>query len=64
MTLELSCHNPMPLDFSSQRESSRSPELNVADSAPGSPTGNGGSSAFTIVTPKGRAKSESYPALN
>ncbi|XP_048518488.1 zinc finger protein Gfi-1 isoform X1 [Dendroctonus ponderosae] len=58
MTLELSCHNPMPLDFSSQRENSRSPELNVADSAPGSPvpTENGGSSAFTIVTPSGRAK--------
>ncbi|CAG9768708.1 unnamed protein product [Ceutorhynchus assimilis] len=59
MALELSCHNAsMPLDFSSQRESSRSPELNVSDSAPASPlpTGNVGSSAFTVVTPKGRDK--------
>ncbi|KAL1512954.1 hypothetical protein ABEB36_002452 [Hypothenemus hampei] len=60
MALELSCHNvtAMPLDFSSQRASSRSPELNVADSAPGSPvaTETGGTSAFTVVTPKGREK--------
>ncbi|XP_066143402.1 zinc finger protein Gfi-1b isoform X1 [Euwallacea fornicatus] len=55
MALELSCHNSaMPLDFSSQRESSRSPELNVADSAPGSPVPTAGNSAFTVVTPKGR----------
>ncbi|XP_050308356.1 zinc finger protein Gfi-1 isoform X2 [Anthonomus grandis grandis] len=58
MALELSCHAAMPLDFSSQRETSRSPELNVSDSAPVSPLASesAGSSAFTVVTPKGRDK--------
>ncbi|XP_060517533.1 zinc finger protein 383 [Cylas formicarius] len=58
MALELSCHSTMPLDFSSNgsnRESSKSPEVNVSDSVPASPTGTG-NSAFTVVTPKGRTK--------
>lgn len=42
----------MPLDFSSgsNRDNSGSPEVNVSDSAHSPP----GSSAFTVVTPKGR----------
>lgn len=51
MALELSSH--MPLDYSnsgSNRDTSASP-VNVSDSAPSSPPG---SSAFTVVTPKGR----------
>ncbi|CAG9826045.1 unnamed protein product [Diabrotica balteata] len=53
MTLELSTHPTMPLDFSngSNRDDSGSPEVNVSDSPNSSPPG---SSAFTIVTPKGR----------
>lgn len=53
MALELSSQPSMPLDFSSgsNRENSGSPEVNVSDSPPSSPRG---SSAFTIVTPKGR----------
>lgn len=53
MTLELNTHPTMPLDFSngSNRDDSGSPEVNVADSPGSSPPG---SSAFTIVTPKGR----------
>ncbi|XP_076255074.1 uncharacterized protein LOC143193037 isoform X3 [Rhynchophorus ferrugineus] len=69
MALELSCHSSaMPLDFSSsgnQRESSRSPEVNVSDSAPASPMrspslpeSSVGNSAFTVVTPKGREKND------
>lgn len=61
MTLELS-HTSMPLDFSSGssssingREQSGSP-INVSDSSPSSPPGN--SSAFTVVTPKGRNESK------
>lgn len=52
MALELSSHPPMPLDYSNggTRENSSSP-VNVSDSAPSSPPG---SSAFTVVTPKGR----------
>ncbi|XP_015840150.1 zinc finger protein Gfi-1 isoform X2 [Tribolium castaneum] len=52
MALELSSHPPMPLDYSNggTRENSTSP-VNVSDSAPSSPPG---SSAFTVVTPKGR----------
>lgn len=53
MALELSSHSLMPLDYSnsgSNRENSGSP-VNVSDSAPSSPPG---SSAFTVVTPKGR----------
>lgn len=54
MALELSTHpSAMPLDYSSgsNRDNAGSPEVNVSDSAPSSPPG---SSAFTIVTPKGR----------
>lgn len=52
MALELSSQPSMPLDFSSSnRENSGSPEVNVSDSPSSSPRG---SSAFTIVTPKGR----------
>ncbi|XP_017785337.1 PREDICTED: zinc finger protein Gfi-1b-like [Nicrophorus vespilloides] len=54
MAMELSSHNPMPLDFSSGaiRGNSGSPvNHHQADSAPSSPPG---SSAFRIVTPKGR----------
>lgn len=52
MALELSSH--MPLDFSNagMRDNSNSP-VNVSDSAPSSPPG---SSAFTVVTPKGRER--------
>lgn len=71
MALELGSHNSsMPLDFSSQRENSRSPELNVADSAPGSPQATeevaapSGSSAFTVVTPKGRNPGEQSEFYN
>nr|XP_022910676.1 zinc finger protein Gfi-1b-like [Onthophagus taurus] len=50
MTLELSAHPAMPLDYSSGiRESSRSP-VNISD-GPVSPPGH---SAFKVVTPKGR----------
>lgn len=54
MALELSTQPSMPLDFSSSgsnRDNSGSPEVNVSDSPTSSPRG---SSAFTIVTPKGR----------
>lgn len=56
MTLELSAaHTAMPLDYSNTGvrlgEDSRSP-LNVSNSAPSSPPAN--SSAFRVVTPKGR----------
>lgn len=64
MTLELSSHMSMPLDFSSGtsssingREQSGSP-INVSDSSPSSPPGN--SSAFTVVTPKGRNEGKDY----
>lgn len=52
MTLELSAHTAMPLDYSSGsiRESPGSP-VHVQDSGPSSPAG---SSAFRVVTPKGR----------
>lgn len=52
MALELSTQPMMPLDFSSgsNRDNSGSPEVNVSDSAHSPP----GSSAFTVVTPKGR----------
>lgn len=56
MTLELSAHPAMPLDYSSGavrvREDSGSP-VNVSDSAPSSPPPVS-SSAFRVVTPKGR----------
>ncbi|KAK5646371.1 hypothetical protein RI129_004835 [Pyrocoelia pectoralis] len=55
MTLELSAHTAMPLDYSNTAvrlgEDSRSP-LNVSNSSPSSPPAN--SSAFRVVTPKGR----------
>lgn len=51
MTLELSAHSLMPLDYSSgMRDSSGSP-VDVSDSVARSPPSN---SAFRIVTPKGR----------
>ncbi|KAG5897242.1 hypothetical protein JTB14_013146 [Gonioctena quinquepunctata] len=57
MALELSSHPAMPLDFSSgsNREDSASSELNISDCVASSPPG---SSAFTIVTPKGREVAE------
>ncbi|XP_074031026.1 zinc finger transcription factor senseless-2 [Leptinotarsa decemlineata] len=56
MALELSSHSALPLDFSSgsHRDDSGSSELNVSDCVASSP----GSSAFTIVTPKGREVAE------
>ncbi|CAG9854531.1 unnamed protein product [Phyllotreta striolata] len=62
MSLELGAHpSNVPLDFSNgpNREDSGSPEVNVADSPSSSP--QGGSSAFTIVTPKGREALERSP---
>ncbi|CAG9825321.1 unnamed protein product, partial [Phaedon cochleariae] len=58
MALELGSHPAMPLDFSSgsHRETSGSPEVNV-DCGRRSPPG---SSAFTVVTPKGREGSERH----
>lgn len=55
MTLELSAHPAMPLDYSSGavrvNEDSGSP-INVSESSPSSPPVN--NSAFRVVTPKGR----------
>lgn len=51
MTLELSAHSSMPLDYSNgMRDGSGSP-VDVSDSVANSPPSN---SAFRIVTPKGR----------
>lgn len=50
MALELGNHPSMPLDFSSSGTRGSSP-VDVEDSGPSSPAG---SSAFTVVTPKGR----------
>lgn len=50
MALELGNHPPMPLDFSSSGTRGSSP-VDVEDSGPSSPQG---SSAFRVVTPKGR----------
>lgn len=51
MTLELSAHSSMPLDYSNgMREGSGSP-VDVSDSVASSPPSN---SAFRIVMPKGR----------
>lgn len=51
MTLELSAHSSMPLDYSSgMREGSGSP-VDVSDSVVSNPPSN---SAFRIVMPKGR----------
>ncbi|XP_030748759.1 zinc finger protein Gfi-1-like [Sitophilus oryzae] len=72
MALELSLHNTgsavMPLDFSSNggghHHRECSPEVNVSDSGPASPVMSpggqqeAGSSAFTVVTPKGRDKND------
>lgn len=63
MTLELTSHPTMPLDFSSgassmnARENNNSP-VNVSDSSPSSPPGN--TSAFTVVTPKGRNEGKDF----